>query len=65
MNEEGKSPQRKKEQEGGRGIGPGAGEGEAKLGVEKDDGQCTYGDDSGVLSPAFLNKLNNEYLEPS
>ena len=57
-------PEREKE-EGGEGAGPGAGEGDAERGVEKDDKQCTYDDDFGVLSLAFLNKFNNEYLEPS
>lgn len=57
-------PERETE-EGGKGAGPGAGEGDTERRVEKDDKQCTYDDDSRVLSPAFLNKFNDEYLEPS
>ena len=30
-------------------------------GVEKDDKECTHGNDSEVMSPAFLNIFNNEY----
>ena len=32
-----------------------------KGGVEKDDKECTHGNDSEVMSPAFLNIFNNEY----
>jgi len=44
---------------GRKGIETGAGEGDAEGGVEKDG---TYGN-SGVLSPAFLNKIVEEYFE--
>jgi hypothetical protein len=57
-------PEREKE-EGGKGAGSGAGEGDVERGVEKDDKQCTYDDDPRVLSPAFLSKFNDDYLEPS
>ena len=52
-----------REEEGGKGAGPGAEEGDAERGVEKVDKQCTYDDDSGGLSLTFLNKFNNEYWE--
>ena len=42
-----------------------AGEGGVEGRVEKDDKECTCGNDSGALFPAFLNKFNNEYLELS
>jgi hypothetical protein len=50
---------------GGEGAGLSVGEGDTERGVEKDNKQCMYDDDSGVLPPAFLNKFNNAYLEPS
>jgi hypothetical protein len=52
----------------GKGIVLGAGEGDAE-GVEAID-EGLYGEVSGVvllcgMSPAFLNRFNSEYLDPS